>query len=161
MSQEMLVKQFFYTHYVLKHNSLDVSDEESLRPPSDGGNSLNWILGHILSTRNSLLQLVGEASFWPKKQIELYKRGSEPVTDGATAIAYTQLLSDLDSSQATLIHGLENLSADHLAQPAESPTGGDDETIGSVLAMLLFHEAYHAGQTGTMRHILGKEGRIT
>ncbi|MEO8090106.1 MAG: hypothetical protein ABI703_07410 [Gemmatimonadales bacterium] len=34
-------------------------------------------------------------------------------------------------------------------------TGDPDETVGSNLATLVFHQAYHVGQTGGLRRVAG------
>ncbi len=162
MAKQTLLTQFNYTFYVLNHNTKDISDEESLRAPSDGGNTLNWVLGHILSTRNAIVKLLGAEPFWSEAQVKLYDRGSKPVTDAAIAVPLSQMVLDLEASQARIAAGLEQVTAEQLVEPAAfSPMNRDDETVGTLLAGLLFHEAYHSGQTGTMRHILGKEERLT
>ena len=46
------------------------------------------------------------------------------------------------------------------AEAPFSPTDNPDETIGSLLAGLSFHEAYHAGQIGLLRRIVGKQGAL-
>jgi len=35
-----------------------------------------------------------------------------------------------------------------------------NQSLGSKLAVLQFHEAYHAGQLGLLRRIAGKKGAI-
>jgi hypothetical protein len=42
----------------------------------------------------------------------------------------------------------------------ESPTGNPDETVRSLMSTVMFHQAYHAGQTAVLRRIAGKEGAI-
>jgi len=41
-----------------------------------------------------------------------------------------------------------------------SPTGNPNETTGTLLASIAFHEAYHLGQTGLSRRLLGKPGAL-
>jgi uncharacterized damage-inducible protein DinB len=43
---------------------------------------------------------------------------------------------------------------------AQSPTGNPNESLGSLLATVMFHQAYHAGQLGILRRIVGKPGAI-
>lgn len=161
MAQQTLITQFGYTYYVLNHNMKDISDEESLRPPADGGNTMNWVVGHILSTRCSIVKMLGDELGWTEAQKIRYDRGSQTITDAGEAVPLSRMRLDLESSQAQIMDGLKNLTAEQLAAPAEfSPLNRDDETFGSLMAGLLFHEAYHAGQTGTMRHLLGKDGRL-
>jgi uncharacterized damage-inducible protein DinB len=57
--------------------------------------------------------------------------------------------------------GLADVQAETLGRPAPaSPTGNPDETIGSLLATILFHQAYHSGQTAVLRRLVGKPGAI-
>jgi uncharacterized damage-inducible protein DinB len=62
-------------------------------------------------------------------------------------------------AQKPLEEGLDSITDDTMSQPAPfSPTGNPDETIGSLLAAIAFHEAYHAGQLGLLRRLAGREG---
>jgi hypothetical protein len=45
---------------VLERNLADVTNEESLRQPVPGGNTMNWIVGHVVRTRNQALGLLSE-----------------------------------------------------------------------------------------------------
>ncbi len=55
------------------------------------------------------------------------------------------------------MEGLAQVTEDQLSQKAPiSPTENPDETIGSLLSTFAFHDAYHIGQTGVLRRIVGK-----
>jgi uncharacterized damage-inducible protein DinB len=41
-----------------------------------------------------------------------------------------------------------------------SPSGNPDETVRSLITTVMFHQAYHAGQTAVLRRIAGREGAI-
>jgi uncharacterized damage-inducible protein DinB len=57
--------------------------------------------------------------------------------------------------------GLSTLTAEAMGQPAPfSPSGNPDETVGSLVATVIFHQAYHSGQTGVLRRVSGKKGAI-
>jgi len=47
-----------------------------------------------------------------------------------------------------------------LDRPVKSPTGNPNETVRTLLTTIMFHQAYHAGQTAVLRRIAGKEGAI-
>jgi len=154
MDGESLAMLFGVNYHVLKVNTNDLTHEDSLLQPSPGGNCLNWVLGHIIALRNRILQLVGEEPIWNDAQTAAYKRGSPPVTDATRARRFEEMLADLDRSQALLMEGLARLSPEALsASDAEG-------TLGEKLAMLQFHEAYHAGQVGFLRRLAGKKGAI-
>jgi hypothetical protein len=44
--------------------------------------------------------------------------------------------------------------------PEQLAHGDANGTLGDKLGFLQFHEAYHAGQIGLLRRLVGKEGKI-
>jgi hypothetical protein len=59
------------------------------------------------------------------------------------------------------VTGLAGLPPESMDRPAPfSPTGNPKETVGSLLAAFAFHEAYHVGQTGILRRVIGREGVV-
>ena len=158
MTSELLSVQFGYTHYVVNANSDGLSREDSLSE-TPGGNCFNWVMGHILASRNGLLRTLGKEPVWDEAQAERYARGSAPITDGSEAARLDEMLKQFNASQAMVLKGLSELTPERMAEKAPfSPTNNDEETIGSLVAGLLFHEAYHAGQLGVIRRVIGKPG---
>ncbi len=161
MSAELLTLHFTYNHGVLKQNLASLDHADSLvQPPT--GNCLNWVLGHILSSRSGFLPILGAEALWSKEEKERYGRGSAPITTTAEAIPLGRMVEDLDRSQEILLASLGRLSEEQLTAPAPfSPFQREDETLASLLVVFAFHEAYHAGQTGLLRRLTGKEGAIS
>jgi len=160
MGAELLVDQLSFNLGTIKINTKGLTHEESLVAPPGGGNCLNWIVGHLVSSRNGLLKLLGCEGVWDKERAELYKRGSDPISAG-DAVAFEEILADFAAAQEPIVAALRALSDEELAAPTTARyLKGDDETLGSALATFVFHEAYHAGQTGLLRRILGKDGAI-
>jgi len=153
MEPDALAKLYDFNVRSLKLNTEGVTHEESVRPPSAGGNSLNWVLGHIVANRNGILELVGEPPVWSDEVAAPYERGSTPLEPGA-AQPLDRILGDLDRAQAQLVRRLGELS------PTDLAAQRGNSTLGSQLAFLQFHEAYHAGQVGLLRRLLGKPGAI-
>lgn len=57
--------------------------------------------------------------------------------------------------------GLARLAPEALDAPAPfSPRNKGDETVRSLLSILVFHQAYHTGQTALLRRMAGKAGAI-
>jgi uncharacterized damage-inducible protein DinB len=156
---EALKLQTEYTYRTLKSNTAGLSHEDSLLQPQSAGNCLNWVAGHILATRCHWLTLLGEPPIWQEAEIRRYRRGSTPIMSPEDAVPLDRILTDLDVSQQAILRGLNALTADQLAANASSDPGSD-ETLGSGLALLIFHEAYHVGQTGILRRIIGRESAI-
>jgi hypothetical protein len=145
---------FGFNYYVLKKNLEGVTHEESLRQPESDGNCLNWVLGHIVTTRDAALKMLHQEPIWSQEQADPYRRGSSPIRDGSRAESLEKIVADLERSQDRLIAGLEKVSEPELNAPA------GDETVEKQLFTLQFHEAYHAGQTGLLRRMVGHEGAI-
>lgn len=153
-----LVLQLRYTHGVVNRN-LDGLDEDQARAlPPEGGSSANWVLGHLVHARNGMLAMLGRGPVLDPDVAEAYARGSRP---GAEPAALADLLAAFDAAQEPLLEALPAAGADVLDRPAPfSPRNDPDETVGSLLAGLLFHEAYHAGQLGVLRRRAGHPGAI-
>jgi hypothetical protein len=77
------------------------------------------------------------------------------------AISFEELKRRFKALQEPLVNGLNGMSPGDMDKLAPfSPTGNPKETMGSLLASLAFHEAYHVGQTGLLRRVIGREGVI-
>ncbi len=157
-TRDALKKLFGVSYQVLKKNLDGVTHEESLLQPETDGNCLNWVVGHILSTRNAALEMLNQQPFWSQEEAATYSRGSEPMKDGSRALSLTKMVADLDRSQESLMACLSGISEAQLNAPSPVPSVG--ETMEEALLILQFHESYHAGQSGLLRRIVGKEGVI-
>ena len=161
MPQEILKTQIGFNHYVIKVNSAGLTDEESLLAPEPAGNCLNWVLGHILAGRASILELLGSEGMLSEEQARPYRRGSDPLTESSRAMTIAEILRGLERTQEMILSGLDSLDDAGMARVIpESPFGRDEETVASLLAGLVFHESYHVGQTGLLRRLAGYEGAI-
>ncbi len=150
---DVLVMNFRNNHWVITQHAAGMTHEESVRAHGSGGNSMNWVVGHIVASRNGVLSLLGEPPVWSAADAAPYKRGSSQL-DPAAARPLPSILADLDRSQERLLACLERVTEEELAA-----TRGES-TLGKQLAFLQFHESYHAGQTGLLRRLAGKEGVI-
>ena len=155
MDAKALAGQLDLTAYVIEKNAEGITHEESMQHPEPAGNSLNWVLGHIVRTRNETLPMLGLEPLYDSARFEAYDRDYPLPSD--QAVEFDDLMACLRELQAPLHDGILALTAERLEEPAPfTPTGNPDETVGSLLTGLVFHEAYHAGQTGLLRRLLGK-----
>ena len=153
MSVEGLKRMYELNHYAIGLNARDLTHEQSLLGPGPQGNCANWVVGHIVTNRGYILEMLGEKPIWEEAATAPYQRGSGPLPKSA-AKPFPEILEALDRSQERLAAGLSRLSDQDL--------GPDDvkESLGRKLAFFQFHEAYHAGQLGLLRRVAGKEGAI-
>jgi hypothetical protein len=151
-----LVVIYRFAHGALERNLDGVSDAEALHLPPQGGNCVNWLVGHLLWSRNRVHALLGVAPAWPAHfgPSDPYQRG---VTDfnGDHALRLSELRAALTHSQAIVIDRLGQVTADRLSEAATATM-----TVGDELAFLGFHEGYHVGQVGLLRRLLGRTGAI-
>jgi uncharacterized damage-inducible protein DinB len=147
--------RFFDTHqWIFSEHAKGITQEESCRTPGGGGNSLNWVLGHVAASRNDIHSLIGAAPAWPVEVAAPYVRGSSGALDGAAARPVSEIVQVLERSTETIKARLGEMTV------ADFDRELDKGTVGDRLAFLQFHESYHAGQVGLLRRLLGKDGVI-
>jgi hypothetical protein len=157
MDPQVLAFQFGVGAFVLERNLAGITNEESLRLPQPGGNTMNWIVGHVVRTRNQALGLLGDTPLFEDADFEAYGTGST----ATRALPLDELKRRFDALGPSLDAALKRTSSQHLSAAAPfSPTGNPNETVGTLLASIAFHEAYHLGQTGLSRRLLGKAGAL-
>src|SRR5262245_60858116 len=142
---------------VVNRNCEGMTHEESLIHPQQGGQNFNWILGHIVRVRNEILELLGKKPLFEESKFSIYSpKGFVP----EKAVNVKELQNSFNALQRELLNGIESLPPEQLSQPTTFIPNRDNETVGSTLATILWHEAYHAGQLGIIRRVVGKPGVI-
>jgi hypothetical protein len=149
------------TRIVVRLNADGISHDDSLIQPRPGGNCFNWVLGHLVAIYGEALPLLGQQPVRPREALSHYQRGAAPITNAAEALRIEDLTTWWVESCARFDAGLAALPEERLAERAPfSPSNDPNETVGSLLATLVFHQAYHSGQLGVLRRISGKPGAI-
>ena len=157
MTAEMLISQFQFNQMVLTRLLSDVSHDESLKPTAEDGKCINWLLGHILVARADLLTQMQCPSHWNEDDAAPY-RIKEGRFEASTARKLDELKAVLADSYKHLIAAVEG-SQVTLDEISPLPTAtGRMLTWGQRAGSYVCHEAYHAGQIGLMRRLLGKPG---
>jgi len=156
MSASSLAVLYRFAHSALERNLEGLTDDEAVAPPGAAGNCANWLVGHLLWTRDYVHGLLGLPPAWPTHlgSSQPYSRGSTGFS-AANAVSLTKLREALASSQEQVMAALGHVSASRLEERAS-----DAQTVGERLAFLGFHEGYHVGQVGLVRRLLGKTGAI-
>lgn len=134
------------SHLVLNRNLNDITHEESMITPTGGGNSINWILGHILVSRDDIREMLGLDKLYGD-EMKMYHRGAEAV-DPKELLQLSSLMEMYNSGQKILEEKLKEVDL------------RDNDEKYRMVTFLVFHESYHTGQTGILRRIVGKEGAI-
>ena len=156
MTAATLLVQYRFAHSALERNLDGLSEGECLASPESGGNCINWIVGHLLSSRNGVHALLGLDPAWLESMgaSDPYRRGASGFAVDR-AVPLSALRGALGQSQTAVIAALEQISPERLAEQAS-----ETMSVGERLAFLGFHESYHVGQTGLLRRVLGKAGAI-
>ena len=149
------------TQGVIRANTAGLTQEDSLVQPQPDGNCLNFVIGHVVNVYDKVLPLVGQEPVMGDA-VARYERGSPPIRDAAEALQLDDLLAAFDTQTERFVAGLATLTPEALERPMPGPDSGGEltETVRSLMATILFHQAYHAGQTGVLRRIAGKPGAI-
>ena len=82
MTGSEIANMYEFSYGAIKRNLEDVTNEESLVQPPGAGNCLNWVLGHIVAARNTVLKLAGGAPMVGEDVAAHYRRGSDPLQVG-------------------------------------------------------------------------------
>ena len=155
MDGGLIARQFELNHKATHLNLEGLTHEESLMHPTPGGNCLNWVLGHVVATRNLVMDALGEPRIWTTEEAAPYERGAKPPLAPDRAFRLEEIVAAFDRSQTAVVSRLSALGDEDLQKPVAG-----DTTLGERLAVLSFHEAYHAGQSGLLRRLLGRAGAI-
>lgn len=141
---ETIRNYLIYNHNVLNRAVKEVTHFESLRKSPETGSNMNWILGHILVSRNDMCSILQHQHICDEPIKKLYARGTNSNVDGP--IDFKELLRIYNDTHESIM--ASTMAFDH----------SKDEKQTGTLTFLCFHEAYHIGQLGMLRRSLGKDG---
>ena len=150
-----LIKQLELNYGALFRNLEGLTHEDSLVEPPQGGNCLNWVLGHIVSARNRMMTQMGVAPIWQSDLAFHYSGREEARWSRDKAINLKSIETDFARSQQELLNAIEALGERKLTTPDDS-----GRLLGDAVIFFNFHEAYHGGQVALLRRIIGKPGVI-
>ncbi len=137
---------------VLQSNAESLKQKDFLVQAASDGLHFNWILGHVLHSRQILLEALGaEPSVKNTEILKAYARGSK--TQTLEVMPSQDLIQALEVSQAALERALEDAD---FASP--SPMGKG--TLEDYFELMTWQETYHAGQSGVLRRLAGFAGQI-
>ncbi|MCY4526728.1 MAG: DinB family protein [Anaerolineaceae bacterium] len=121
------------------------------------GNCLNWVLGHMLVSRDYMLRIAGAETLWDADKSTPYMFGSEAMTAEADAVPMESILADLQRSQECLAEAMTALDDGTLDAPFENER---DDTLRKRLAFMTWHDSYHTGQTEYLRQLSGVSDKV-
>ena len=154
----LLIALFERSYATLKDQTNGLTHADSLLQYPFRGNCLNWVLGHIINSRNGIMAALGMTPIWSDELRQQYGRGSDPITpeNSATAYRFEDMLRDLDTTQEQIIACLRGKTFADMQQPSDRP----NMVMGERLAQSAWHEAYHTGNTEALRQLAGKDDQV-
>ena len=155
MNIPTLTAQFGTSFGLLQANLQGFTASQASDAPAQGGNSLSWLLSHIIASRQGALLISGAAPLWDAERLQRWGQSAAALRDPTEAAPLEELQADLAATQEALMAHLPTLDQEALMQ--QTPYG---EPVGGVLMFLATHEAYHVGQVGLLRRTLGLANAI-
>ena len=144
---------------LIKSQTEGLSQADTLIQPMPSGNCMNWVLGHILESRITLLTLLGGAAPIDPSELEIYKRESAPITGAEPGILPSEyLLQSIDTVHQATVACLETMDDADFSR--EIQQGERKFTLGWRFLFLNFHYTYHIGQLEQLRQLAGHGEKI-
>ena len=160
MDSNVLHWLFQFNDYMVQGHCKDIDHEKSLLVHGAGGNCMNYVLGHILLTRESIIEIaIGNWSM-PEAGVSLYAAHQDSI-DRTKLLPFEQLVALWIESQHQLMESLSKLTEVRMHEMIpDSPPFRKPDQRGRALHFYHFHETYHVGQLGLLRREAGLPGMI-
>lgn len=136
-------------HRRLYANVLDGLSDEQLEERTGDANALRWIAAHLAQSRAGLAAMLGEPIEHP---LEAY---AEAVPADAEPPSLETIRDVFARASAALNRALRDVTDASLAGDAPFAIPLRDGSMAGMIDFLQSHEAYHLGQLGLYRRILG------
>jgi len=145
---------------IIKMQTENLSQQDSLIQLPFRGNCLNWVIGHILTNRFNIIRLLEAEDLLPGVDLSPYERESDPIQgEDEGVLPLKELLGYLEETQNTLSKLFEKETPESLQRPAvyrDRP----EKPLAEWVFFLYFHDSYHVGQTELLRQAAGTDDKI-
>jgi uncharacterized damage-inducible protein DinB len=142
---EMVINAFARNLFFIKHYTQGFSHADALLQPHARGNCANWILGHIATYRNTILEHLGLPPAFDPQTAKRYVANTPPVlADGPDIARFDDILAAIEHAQTQIEAGIRAFDP---ARAAEMTQFGPREmTRAEAVLAAMRHEALHTGQ---------------
>ena len=154
-----LIAMYARNLHFIKEFTKGLNHADSLAQPPVPGNCMNWVIGHILTYRNRILQITGQPALLAEVIGARYVANSKPVLGDESGLGILEdMLHAIDESQDKIAAGMKCMSPEDAAKMWAF--GQLNMSAGEWMLFLLRHEAYHTGNLELMREVaLAKRAR--
>ena len=150
---ELLAIQYGRSAKLLLANLEGLTHQQSLWQPAPGVNTINWLTGHLISSRCNITLVMGLTPVWDDSIRAHYRNGSAPITeDREGVLPLERLIADFTAAQNVADAALRVQTLETLSGPSANERFA---TRAEHLLYMQMHEAHHAGQVMTLREQLG------
>lgn len=153
-----LQAQLGFCHFCIVTNLEEITEAQAMQEPRPAGNPVNYILGHIVAYRSHVCKILGSKHPWNDAQFSIYDE-SWGQTDKSKLLSLAKLKADEEHTHSILKAGIEDFEGDW-DELWPQRKEGSMQSYGRRVQFFLQHEAYHAGQLGSLRRTLGLPGKI-
>lgn len=157
ISAEHVKKIFERNLWVINRQVDGVTHEESLLEPEFRANCMNWVLGHILNSRQAVLYLLEMELAVSKDTLSIYEFDSEPITaESKGVIQLGALLDYYEKSGVKFAEGFAKMDESRWLESINEK----GTLMWERVEFLAWHEAYHVGQLELLRQLAGKDDKV-
>jgi uncharacterized damage-inducible protein DinB len=137
-----------------------LSQADSLLQLPFRSNCMNWIVGHLVTNRHSVLQVLNGNPTMEADRVTRYTRESDPITgEQAGVLPLAELLELLEQAQAQITACLAAATLTDLEKQLAF-YGRKSMSMAEWLMFFYFHDTYHTGQTEILRQAAGRDDKI-
>lgn len=152
-----LIQSYQTNSWLIDKQADGLSHDDSVIQLPFRSNCFNWVVGHMLVSRDRVLRLLAQEPVLSEAQSSIYESESEPIVDGSQALPFDQLLAAVNESQARIERALQSAADDQLSAIYSAEHG---QTVADRIRGLHWHETYHLGQLEILRQAAGKDDKI-
>lgn len=146
-------------HEMLLEQLNGLTHADSLIQPQPGGNCLNWVMGHLVTNLQIILDVLGTPSPTDSLDLKRYGYGSQPVTkDGPDVLQLETLVKHYGQLNEAICVHLEKMTEDQFEEEIDNFMG--KVTRGWAAFFFFFHNTYHLGQLEQFRNLAGKTEKV-
>ncbi len=152
---ENLIQSFQRVTWIIQQQAKGLTHEDMMLQPPFRSNCFNWVLGHIVASRYTILKALGETAV--SEGYERYYRGADPAAEADGVVQSDRLLAAIDETQAEIEIAL-NAAAPELLNKIHNEKR--NQTLFDYISFLQWHESYHCGQLEILRQLAGTDDSI-
>jgi uncharacterized damage-inducible protein DinB len=160
ISPAQLAEAYARNVSIVKMQTDGLSQAESLLQLPFRSNCINWIVGHLVTNRHSVLQLLQSNPPMEAERVTRYTRESDPIRgEQDDVLPLAELLELLEQAQAQMTACLAAVTPSDLEKQSAF-YGRKSMSLAEWLMFFYFHDTYHTGQTEILRQAAGRDDKI-